>query len=225
MRSGRSERKTRRRRRTSVEPMTRSTEVQDPKVLRRNHSSCPRLNLNASNRSLSSLDSVPPRITKIKFAEDVSYIDYPAKFDIVECPSMYWYSNKDLFRLMDHEIEIATQDRECLNSNYTCSRGIEHLLSGKNKFSKISKHCQGVLQIQALVRLSGKKANASKVIKSFSQKQSDNDRKIALKYGKRDALDAKRLHRSPLSERQSRPRIIYHETGRTCKMTTGDYCR
>ena len=131
----------------------------------------------------------------------------------------------DLRKLMDHEFQMALRDRGFIHRSYSCSRGIEHILSGEIKTLKIARHSQQVLKLQAQLKQAGEStANTMKMLKALSRQSSLEDRQRAQQLGYQDAFSAKQLDDTLMKEDTSMNRSTLHQIGSTTyRIITGNF--
>lgn len=207
--------------RTQSASEKKSKRTSSPKItttggqLKKQHGSCPGLADLAKPKWLQ--PTAPPsskpkksKETKVSFSmtrdRKSEFIDYPVKFDIVERSSIYWYSKDDLKCLMDHELQIAFRNSSNMRRRFCCTRGIEHLLAGEDKASKVQNSVRGILKLQAQLKQSGEDEDAAKKLYTLSRKQSVGDRKKAIMFGFQDASDAREDDR-PAPTNTERPSL------------------
>lgn len=112
--------------------------------------------------------------------------DLPDKYDL----NKFWYSQGDLKMLMDHEIQCIVRSSGTARGLHFCKRGIEPLLEGKDKASKIQAYVRNIMTRQAEIKQNclSKQAMA-KELRTHSQTLTKDDRKQAYRLGFQDASE------------------------------------
>jgi hypothetical protein len=101
-----------------------------------------------------------------------------------------WYSKEDLKTLMDYEVQISMRGRTGKHSTRCCTRGIEHLLEGRNVGAKVQQYVRTVLQQQTTLKEENlEAADRAKQLRTFCQYFTKEDRKRATKMGFQDASE------------------------------------